>query len=182
VTSGYTSGTGGRDYIFSQRINADGTIDTGYGDAGTATIGVDAKNYVAQAMALSPDGDLIIAGSVWAYSSAFSTQPPATDVLLVRLQGGDGAAGVQRAVASGHHHRSPKQAAREAAALAAAARHHHRSPKQAAREAAALAAASTHRHRSPKQAARAAAEAAGATANALWVAKANTSGTLTIAS
>jgi uncharacterized delta-60 repeat protein len=171
VTSGYTTANG-RDYIFSQRVNADGTIDAGYGDAGRATIRVDAKNYVAQAMTLTPDGDLIIAGGTWAYSSSWSAEAPATDVLLVRLQGGDGAgAGVQRAVTGHHHHRSPKQAAREAAALAAAAaHHHHRSPKQRARDEAAAAAAAAatpvtvtlagpthHHHRSPKQRAREAA-------------------------
>jgi uncharacterized delta-60 repeat protein len=139
VTAGYsTTGEGGRDVIFSQRVNADGTIDAGYGEGGTATIAMNSRNYVAQAMALAPDGDLVIAGTTSVFSSARASQAVENDVLLVRLQGGAGAsAGVQRAV-TGHRHRSPKQAARAAAAAAAAAKakHHHRSPRQRAREAA----------------------------------------------
>ena len=137
VTAGYRSIDNNEHYeLFSQRLNVDGTFDTGYGDHGTMTLSLGTQSYVAQALALTADGDLLIAGNT---SAANGT---AHDVLLLRLQGGDGAsAGLLGGTTGGAHHRSPKRIAMELAAAKS-----HRSPKRIAMEQAAK-----HRHRSPKQ-------------------------------
>jgi uncharacterized delta-60 repeat protein len=142
VTAGYRSlENSEHDELFSQRLNADGTFDTGYGDQGTMTLSLGTQSYVAQALALTADGDLLIAGST---SVVHGTN---ADVLLLRLQGGDGVSpGLQGSTPGAtHHRRSPKRIAMELAA--AASKHHHRSAKRRALELA----DATKSHRSPKR-------------------------------
>jgi uncharacterized delta-60 repeat protein len=46
------------------RLNADGTLDTGFGSAGRATVGLAGSLEFANAAALQPDGKILIAGRV----------------------------------------------------------------------------------------------------------------------
>jgi hypothetical protein len=104
------------------------------------TLSLASRSYVDQVMALTADGDLLIAGSTSATSATNH------DLLLVRLQGGAGApSGLQGATPTSRH-RSPKRIAMELAA-AAGARHRHRSPKRRALDQAGASGSD----RSPKQ-------------------------------
>src|SRR5439155_4934723 len=140
VTAGYQSAGSSEHYeTFSQRLNADGTFNSGYGDQGTMTLSLGTRSYVDQVMALTADGDLLIAGSTSATSATNH------DLLLVRLQGGDGASSSLQGAPSTGHHRSPKRIAMELAA--AASGHRHRSPKRRALDQT----GATESHRSPKR-------------------------------
>ncbi|MDB5323922.1 MAG: hypothetical protein JWN40_5553 [Phycisphaerales bacterium] len=158
VTAGTAYGGGTRSWIVSQRLNEDGSLDTGYGDGGTATISSATQNYHGYYLSLTADSDVLISGTAVPVGGPATGEGP-TDLLLIRLQGGDGAlAGVQRDTTGGHH-RSPKRRAMDEAAAAS-----HRSPKRRAiDEAAALAAADKRHHRSPKRRAMDEAAAAGGT-------------------
>jgi uncharacterized delta-60 repeat protein len=59
------------------RFNADGTLDTGFAGDGTAVIALSDRNDNGNAVALQPDGKIVIAGSARGASN--------TDVALVRL-------------------------------------------------------------------------------------------------
>jgi uncharacterized delta-60 repeat protein len=122
VTAGTSYGAGTRSYILSQRLNNDGSLDTGYGDAGTATISSETQNYHGYYLSLTADGDLLIAGTAVPVGGPATGEGP-TDLLVVQLQGGDGAtASVKRSTTTGtRHHRSPKRRAMDEAAAAAAA-------------------------------------------------------------
>jgi uncharacterized delta-60 repeat protein len=141
VTLGIKSvDSGKREAVFSQRVEADGGLDTGYGVNGVATIDLAGETFYAGAFALTSDGGVIIAGSV-SEPQSFGRPPsnPNPDLVLVKLQGGDDAQdGVERAVAVGKPPRSPKRIAMELAAQAS-----HRSPKRIAMDLAS--------HRSPKR-------------------------------
>jgi len=144
--------------LFSQRLETDGSIDSGYGVNGIATLEAPGKSYHAFNMALTPDGDVIIAGTI-SDPEVFSASPPDShpDLVLLKLQGGDDAGdGIQRSVTStGKKPRSPKRIAMELAAQQQQqwelANQSHRSPKRIAMELAAQLAAGSASHRSPKR-------------------------------
>ncbi|HEY1376024.1 MAG TPA: hypothetical protein VGF55_04490, partial [Gemmataceae bacterium] len=69
----------GQEYVTAVRANPDGTLDTGYGDGGWVSTVVGYPGE-AQAMALEPDGRLVLAG----YAHASTSSRP-VDAALVRF-------------------------------------------------------------------------------------------------
>jgi uncharacterized delta-60 repeat protein len=148
IKAGYEPGYGPSD-VAARRFNADGTVDTTYGDAGLVRTSVEGNSDLGLAAALQQDGSLVIAGTAFHENSG-------QDVILLRFRGDRGAAGSrfaslrrgidQQAEYTGkpaaHHHRSPKRRAMEQAA-AAAGKRHHRSPKRRAQDLARQQAAAT---------------------------------------
>ena len=166
LLSGETSGPSGRPSMLSQRLNEDGTLDTGYGDGGNKVVSVGSSFDYAGAMALQQDGGILITGFSDKIHS--ETSNDLSDIALIRLEGDAGSAGSahaslrrgkdQQAPYLGKnkfasHQRSPKRTAMELAAQAAAATGHHRSPKRIAMEIAAKVqqALADGSHRSPKR-------------------------------
>jgi uncharacterized delta-60 repeat protein len=155
LTGGLAGGKNGNSGLFSQRRNGDGTLDATYGTGGTTRVAVGPSFDFGRASALQQDGRVVVVGFT---AKNVSTQThDSNDVVVARFDGDAGAAGSKHASlrrgrdqqaeytgrpAGKHRHRSPKQRAREAAALAAAnGKRHHRSPKRRAMDEAAAATA-----------------------------------------
>jgi uncharacterized delta-60 repeat protein len=154
LLTGGGMGGGNHPALFSQRRNADGALDTDYGDGGTTRVEVGPSFDFARASALQQDGSVVVIG----FSNKVdpSEEHDGADVALLRHTGDAGAAGsrhfaLRRGIdqhieysgrTTPHHHRSPKRRAMEAAARAAAAQGKKpRSPKRRAMDEARQAAA-----------------------------------------
>jgi uncharacterized delta-60 repeat protein len=158
LLSGETSTRAGKPSMLSERLNADGSLDTDYGTSGWTVVSVGSQFDSAGAMALQQDGSILVLGSSEKSHDEHSSDM--SDLAIIRLEGDAGSAGSahaslrrgkdQQAPYLGQNkvkHRSPKRIAMELAAQAAATASH-RSPKRIAMELAAEAAAG---HRSPKR-------------------------------
>ena len=152
LTGGAPAGRNGDQVVLSQRLNQDGSPDTTYGTGGTTWTAVGPQFDTGTQAALQQDGGIVIVGYTHKYGLSADRQDN-VDLLLLRLQGGAGAAGSRRtSLRRGHDqqaqyngrsvkraaldqtksHRSPKRIAMELAAAATAGKHHHRSPKRRA--------------------------------------------------
>ncbi len=70
ILSGYASGTVG-DSIAVTRLNSDGTVDPGFGTGGRVRAAIPNRNTIGQAMAIGPDGEIVVVG--------YSVQPFAVE-------------------------------------------------------------------------------------------------------
>ncbi len=69
VVVGTTSGTTPKEFALL-RLNADGTLDTSFGTGGLVTASVSLGDDTAQAIAVEPDGSILVAGSIGTASGA----------------------------------------------------------------------------------------------------------------
>ena len=78
-----SSTTDGSAPLALAKLRADNTLDPGFGDAGLVRLdlGPDEFDFVT-AIAVAPDGDLVLAGATGAY---YGLPEPSTDLLLVRF-------------------------------------------------------------------------------------------------
>ncbi len=87
VAGGMEPGPSGNDDIAVARLLADGSLDPGFGTRGRAIVDFGASESGEVAMALRPDGRILVAGSTT------PTPMGPADIAIARLQGGDPAPG-----------------------------------------------------------------------------------------